>query len=126
MHERRGFMYNKKFEYAAYEAAQLTGEEGATIEQDDLCLDEMFTQCVNELRLFIMLGVPRKKLAEKGYSSHILDAAYSKFNDEVVEHAIIRRVSKLIKEKQESKEKILKKGYSEEDYEKAMRFIETE
>lgn len=79
---------------------------------------------VNEVRLFIMLGVPRKKLVEKGFAPHLLTAAYAKYSDEEVEKAMIRRICKLIKESNKSKEEILRKGYSEADYEKAKQTME--
>lgn len=80
---------------------------------------------VNEFRLFIMMGVPRKKLLEKGFSPYLLTAAYSHYSDEDVENAMIRRITKLIKENR-TKEDILKKGYSEEIYEKAFQKLEEE
>ena len=73
---------------------------------------------VNELRFFIMLGIPRKRLEEINLWPYLLTVAYSKYSDERIENAIIRRVSKLIKENR-TKEDILRKGYTETDYEKA-------
>ena len=88
-------------------------------EEERQYVERTFSGRINDIRLFIMLGVPRKKLAEKGYSQDMLTIAYSYYSEEQVENAIIRRISKLIKEKNKSKEDILKKGYSEEEYEKA-------
>ena len=88
-------------------------------EEDRQYVERTFSGRINDIRLFIMLGVPRKKLAEKGYSQDMLTIAYSYYSEEQVENAIIRRISKLIKENNMSKEDILKKGYSEEEYEKA-------
>ena len=96
------------------------------LEEERQYIERTVTGRINDARFFIMLGVPRKTLLEKGFSQELLAMAYSHYSEERVEQALIRRITKLIKDNKGSKEDILRKGYSEEEYEKAKQKVEAE
>ena len=95
-------------------------------EEERQYVERTVTGRINDARFFIMLGVPRKTLLEKGFSQELLEMAYSHYSEERVEQALLRRITKLIKDNKGSKEDILRKGYSEEEYEKAKQKVEAE
>ena len=92
---------------------------------EEQCADRTFKARINEMIMLITCGATRKMLEEGGYPPYMLTVAYSKISEQQLHEAMVTHIVKRIKENV-SKEELLNRGYSEEDYDTAKQLIETE
>jgi len=91
---------------------------------EEQCADRTFQGRINEMRALIMCGATKKMLEEGGYPPYMLTVAYSKYSEKQIHEMMVTYIIKRIKENV-TKEEIINKGYSEEDYDTAKQLIET-